>query len=168
MSQRDGETYLLAATIDPIEVRQPLFDVPHLTLLQWHEAVQHPDFFDARLASILSAPNALGKWVGKSHLRLGKRFEIPVREIAPVGKEAEAFPGGGINFATRALMRSMGGEFLDERFNKTFTPHITDQPSRKIAHGEVVTFSTAALFTRTPEGDIATRVYPLTNTEEKA
>ena len=168
MLQRDGETYLLAATIDAVKVGQPLFDLPHLTLLQWHEATRHPDFFDARLESILSAPNALGKWVGKSHLRLGKRFEIPVREMQPAGKEKEIFPGGGINFATRALMRSMGGEFIDERFNSAFTPHITDQPSRKIAHGEVVTFSTAALFTRTPEGDIATRVYPLNNTEEGA
>lgn len=168
MSERDSETYLLAATIDPVEVGQPLLDVPHMTILQWFHATNHPDFFDARLEAILTAPNALGKWVGKSHLRFGKRFDIPVREMAPVGKDKEAFIGSGINFATRALMRSMGGQFVEEQFNTNFAPHITDQPSRKIDDREVVTFSTATLFKRTAEGDIAHAVYSLTNTEESA
>lgn len=164
MSARDSETFLLAATIDHVEVGQSLSTAPHMTVLQWFHETQYPDFFDRRLDGIFGTPNALGKWVGKSHLRFGKRFEIPVREMVKL--EAGTTPQNHLHLTTKALMLSLGGEFYDAWHKDKYAPHITDSPIRKIQDGEVVTFSTATLFRRTPEGDIADTVYPLVNTEQ--
>jgi hypothetical protein len=139
VSHIEGERLIIAATLDPVETGQEFERIPpHMTVVRWFQMQENrqPRVADA-MYRIFSNKDIYQKLVGGKHRKYGEEKEFSVREL--LGAET------GPSFALRALVRSMGAFRQDDIYAGTFSPHVTDDPTRIVKKGEKLALPTVAL-----------------------
>lgn len=141
----EGEKFLIAATLDSVEVGQEMRHFPpHMTIVPWFSLAENRWRLleSAVHSSVVLPPDVFQHAEGGRHPRYGQDHDIPVREL----KGVELGP----SFALRALIQSIGS-FKDGQFVDNFSPHVSDTPERKIRRGESIRFASVGVFSRNPD-----------------
>lgn len=155
MAERfDGERLIIAATLDPVETGQEFETLPpHMTVVRWFQLPEESrrkrlDFAMQRSLIETEKPVFQNLTGGKLD-QFGEHKDVTVRLI----NGAEIGP----SFALIAFVSSLGRFRKDDKFAKTFTPHVTVTPERHVKRGEKLSLPTVALISAR-EGDPIQRV----------
>jgi len=145
VSHIDGERFLIAATLDPVETDQEFKRIPpHMTIVRWFRMQQEQLFrVTGAMDRIFTDKDVYQNLVGGKARRYGEDRQFPVREI--IG--AETGPSSGL----RALVKSLGSFREDDPYTDVFAPHVTNDPERRVLKNEQLSLPTVALISANPD-----------------
>lgn len=144
-SHIEGERFLIAATLDPVETGDEFERIPpHMSLVGWFQMPENRQFrvTDA-MDRIFTNQDVYQKLKGAEHAQYGPEGQFKARVLT--GAET------GPSFGLRALVRSLGNFRQDDIYANTFSPHITDEPGFKVRRNQKLALPTVALISAHPD-----------------